>query len=461
MLNTLVIIILCSAIAYCLLKKKIDLFQAYIFFIPFAQISMDIGLIVYLYQILLIGLAAVIFLSGRVILRNVSLYLFLVYAIVATLVISIFFIDTYMPMDGGFFRKEGRFYAQIVVFVMSFLAAFVASHYVDKKLSYMKYFKTYIVSVVILSQLGMFQGIMFNLLGYDIFPLSIVTANDIDGERPPGIWGRTLGFYVFRISSFAGEPKSLAIHVIAAYYIIDLFNRNNVRLFSQDSKMKLLLLATLVWTLSTGGYVLFLIIFFLFATLRFFSGRKLRFTLGSILVFSLGSSVILGFAYVFYDFISIVLNDRFLGRSLLQEDYDYVVQTFLSYNFDWIYFGSGLGNIHNLSFMYILPEKEYYMAGNIFVAKSGYLKLISELGLVGFTLFLTFNFVVFIKCGRLIKQLNGSANVPYLKGLRAVLLAGLVMYLARGYAFSVYIMLFSIINAAVYSREWRRVQVNI
>jgi O-antigen ligase len=75
------------------------------------------------------------------------------------------------------------------------------------------------------------------------------------------------------------------------------------------------------------------------------------------------------------------------------EDFDQTVLAFLADNPWWIVTGSGWGNIHNLSQAYIPPQFAYYMQDTIFVAKSGYLKIVSENGLIGVLLLLFFEAV--------------------------------------------------------------------
>ena len=69
-----------------------------------------------------------------------------------------------------------------------------------------------------------------------------------------------------------------------------------------------------------------------------------------------------------------------------------------------------MGNIHNLSADFIPIKYLHYMKDNIFVAKSGYLTLISEYGIVGFILFM----LIIIK---LISKLKRNMNLYNLNNI--------------------------------------------
>ena len=116
----------------------------------------------------------------------------------------------------------------------------------------------------------------------------------------------------------------------------------------------------------------------------------------------------------------------------------------------WLVFGSGLGNIHNLSADYIPPDQLYYMQDRIIVAKSGYLRQFSELGVVGFVLFSLANFAVYRRLGFCLKLNSQQIDKQCIKAIRLILVVVTIMYLARGYAFVIYILFFSIINSWAY-----------
>lgn len=448
MINIIVVTILLVTISYLFLIRKIDLFQVLIFFFPFAQLSYDAGLTIYLYQVILFLLVlTTIFRQRAIVLANRALYLYLLYVVVGTIIISNLAIDDYLDL-GGYFRSEGRYISQIILYLLMFSITIISHYYIRKEASFFPYIKIYIISVSVLCMLGIVQVVMFNFTGNDVFPLSIV--GNID--REPVIFGRTIGFYIFRMSSFAGEPKSLAMHVIAAYFILQAFNKNKINLFSFDSKLKVLFLGVLLATLSTGGYVLFVILIIVTMVIRLFSNKSIKFHhINKVKIYSLLTTLFLGVVlFSYYDYLSIIFQNRILDREILSEDFDYVVISFLIDNLSWIYAGSGLGNIHNLSVDYIPNSSLRYMEGVIFVAKSGYLRLLSESGIIGLILFLLFNYVVYMKLRKATKSNIETIDNRHIESLKVILIVVTLMFLARGYSFGVYLIFFSIINSFAY-----------
>jgi O-antigen ligase len=79
--------------------------------------------------------------------------------------------------------------------------------------------------------------------------------------------------------------------------------------------------------------------------------------------------------------------DQVVARGLI-EDFDVAIWDFLFDNPTALLVGVGLGNAHLYADQYLEPEFAAYAQGTAFVAKSGYLRVLSELGLVGLCLFL-------------------------------------------------------------------------
>jgi len=70
------------------------------------------------------------------------------------------------------------------------------------------------------------------------------------------------------------------------------------------------------------------------------------------------------------------------------EDWNEAVMGFISDHPKYLLTGVGLGNIHLYAQKYIPDYALHYMADNVFVAKSGFLRILSETGIIGFLLFL-------------------------------------------------------------------------
>jgi O-antigen ligase len=83
-----------------------------------------------------------------------------------------------------------------------------------------------------------------------------------------------------------------------------------------------------------------------------------------------------------------LLRARTAGRdSGVLEDFDRAILEFLWDHPLHALFGVGLGNVHLYADSYLAPEVAVFAASTAFSAKAGYLKLLSELGVVGLCLF--------------------------------------------------------------------------
>jgi hypothetical protein len=139
-----------------------------------------------------------------------------------------------------------------------------------------------------------------------------------------------------------------------------------------------------------------------------------------------------------------IINDRITERDIVNEDFDVVVKTALTEQPQWLVFGSGLGNIHNIAYRYIdrFENIGSYMDDNIFVAKSGYLRILSECGFVGFILFFIFNAQIIINA-----FLGYNNNKLKIYAIFATLsIIAFVSYLARTYVTEFYLLIMAMAN---------------
>jgi DNA-binding NarL/FixJ family response regulator len=259
-----------------------------------------------------------------------------------------------------------------------------------------------------------------------------------------GIW-TYMGSGIFRISSLGGEPKGFAQSLIIGFFIIHIFNKMNISFFKFDLLLKIIIVITIFMTLSTSGFVLFFILFFIYYIYLFFLGEvkiKLNLKKTIILIGIMFSAVYLVNTNI--NFFSSVLNERVLDRNIASEDYDQPIQDFLMAKSEYSIFGVGMGNIHNLSEKYINSQNKFYMANTIFVAKSGYLKLISELGFIGLFLFFLMNFYILRNLIYLYKKNNNLKNNEIYLILSILLILSFVGFLARVYLINIYMIILAI-----------------
>lgn len=430
---------------FLLKKKKIDLFGIYIFLIPYQLIKSDIGLTLYGFQLsilLIIFITVLKSIYDRKVnilgFKNFYLILFLFTAIILTTLVPLF--NETNIQSSSFFRGEGRFISQIIVFLLSFLAIPLAINYIKNLDDVYKYIKVFVFSLICLLLLGWLQWFTYNITGIDLFPL----GQYFDGSSKSGLYDFG-GERLFRMSSLGGEPKTLSVSLVIGFFTIHIFNNFNIKFTKYDYFLKYLMLITSFTTLSTSGIVLFIILGVSYILLSKF--LRLKSEISNIKKFIYSSFTILGIfliLYLYADTLLKLFELRVLDRNIKGEDFDFVVQQFLISNPIYIFFGSGLGNIHNIAYPFIPFEYKIYMDNTIFTAKSGYLKIISEIGLLGFSLFLLFNYT-------LIKQLfKININQVINKILIILFLLFLLTFLARTSFLNFYIALFAILNSYQY-----------
>lgn len=252
--------------------------------------------------------------------------------------------------------------------------------------------RVYLASLAVLAVVGFVQLGVWAATGVDIAPIGGVPAFlGGDAGVRHGIFV-AFGRRLLRMSSFGGEPKGLGQNLAVGLLLLQCGWLVKVMRARRTGALWVLFFVAMLATASTsalyvwsGGTVL-LVGYFALARP---GGRA------SIPLYTLGlgaSCLLVVTALVsaagltpaqFGD----VLAARTVDRRLIP-DFDLAVWGFLLDHPAWGVVGVGLGNIHAHASSYIPDFARRYMESSIFVAKSGYLRLLSEVGLVGLLLFL-------------------------------------------------------------------------
>jgi len=341
------------------------------------------------------------------------------------------FIHTSNP---GYLRNEGRFISQILVFSLYFSIFFVITNFIRKFSDLRNLVKYFLLGVFVLAVLGVFQELLFVLARIDFLPLGSYghprTASEFS----------YFGVTMIRICSLAGEPKSFGMFLAIAIVILRMSNKLNRPFFRNQRVYIFGLLGLLVLTLSTSGFLMLVILIVISEVfMRFYIKGSLNRTT------VLSSIILISFIAYFSKPLEDIMQERIFGRDLTNEDFDVTINNFLKDNPEWLVFGSGLGNIHNLAAPYMPVESEFYMQDTIFIAKSGYLRILSETGAVGSFLFIIANLVIIFKCLRFYRKTKLKELLFY--GILSILL--FIAYLARGnYVIEIYLLILAIANVS-------------
>jgi O-antigen ligase len=297
-------------------------------------------------------------------------------------------------------------------------------------------------SAVVLATIGWGQLAIWYATGSNPLPVGYVSSL-LDGSSAglrSGIL-RVSGAEVFRMNSLAGEPKNLGMVLVIAMLLIQVAARGNPK----QRRLKIMwfyFAAAVLTTWSTSAFLLLIAGPAVLAMIPKQTNGPTGSPMQAFRTVSLGLVAVIAFvlAYAPPDiqptrhldtgFVSL-LESRF-DRSPL-EDFDAGVAGFLRANPGYGVFGVGLGNIHLYADSYLPAAVRYYAAGTPFVAKSGYLRVISELGVVGLLLLLTTVAVLLRRAQRSVRSLErrqGDAReITACSGLLVLLFA---MYMLRG-----------------------------
>ena len=312
--------------------------------------------------------------------------------------------------------------------------------------------KTYIVSCVVLAVLGWFQLASWYGTGWNPLPLGFVDSlfgKDARLGVPMGLREGIApyrGILVYRMNSLGGEPRDLAGAFSIALILLQVAmvnlsaNRDRPHLFTWS-----FLFLSMLLTLSTSGLVLWLLGTFAFGGLqwasRFGRSRKVssmrslsisvRLVAFSIMI----SALLLSLAAIRLGGGWLELaKDRTIGRDFT-EDFDAAVIGFLKEQPRYVLTGVGLGNVHLYANDY-LPGYATYAVDTPFVAKSGYLRLLSEIGIVGLALFLawvTAQIRLLVKVSQVNQEGSSSEEARQTASALAQLATIICLfYLARG-----------------------------
>lgn len=436
-LSNIIYFLIVVILFYYVFKSTIDLFHVLIFVMPFQSWRYDVGLSITAFQIVLVLLIAINSLNNNYKRKNIFnfynpfLVLYLFYVAILTIIISVFFIS-YSTSDGGFFRSTGRFLSQIFLYFTILLMVPISFNYVNSFEKLLSYFKIWIISLLVLSFLGLIQFFVYTYFSLDLFPIAVKG----NGSIRSGLWSNS-DLVIFRINSLGGEPKGFSMSLILGYFIISIFNDLNFNFFKYDKSLKFIFLILAFISLSTSAIVLFFLLYFI--NLFLLPGKD-RYRKIFLFLFS---TIFLLLIFIQIPLLNELIKDRLLERDLLREDYDATIQNFLLHNPIFLIFGTGLGNVHFLAKDYIPIEYMYYMENSIFVAKSGYLRIVSELGLIGA---LFFSFVFFFLYRQLL-ILKPFFPVIYSIFISLTILF-LFAYLSRAYVFNELILILSLSTAA-------------
>jgi hypothetical protein len=288
-------------------------------------------------------------------------------------------------------RGKYRWVFQLVLFSLFFIIPITfISNFINPKriINTLRYL---ILSSVILAILGMIQFYVFWKTKVDIFPIGISESVDAARTAPFEV-GKLIG--LVRISSLGGEPKNLAYTLVIAFLIIfgEILNKSELILKKKYRPyFFLLMFSCLIGTISTQGFLMIPIGILIMLSSKIILNGSINKKVISIFMSLILVVIFLSNVEPISSIIKARTFERLSNTGLL-EDTNETIQLFFLDNPLYLISGVGMGQIHLFAQGYIPDQFLYYMTNVVFVAKNGYLKIISDVGVIGL---LSFCFGVF------------------------------------------------------------------
>lgn len=431
---------------------------------PWQELMVDVGLRLTLHTLSILGLIAAFMFHVRGQWRGHLLHRLwwpLAALLVWALAWSLFQLPQHnsAQVAGGLMRSPSiRPMIQVASFALTLFPVLVAPFVLRSYEDLAHLGRIFLVSVTLLVLLGWWQLFIANSTGHNPLPMGITNAwlGGMNGITRDALDLGPNSAKIYRMNSLGGEPRYLAQSITTALLLMQIGWLSRVLLFSKFSVLLFgVLFAALLATMSMSGLYLWIVgtLVLLFYFLR--HGLSIgRYERGVFL--AVGIALCLLGAWVsqrpsqwngLLDVMTYLIH-RVIGRGLIA-DFDAVVLDFLKTEPIYLWFGVGLGNVHLHADAYLSPYLREFAGGTSFVADSGWLRLLSELGLLGLGLFLVW-------CRQIWVALRDLKAHPVWGGavvvLMPVFLVGVVGYLARGTTYApVAFMLFAAAVSPVFA----------
>jgi hypothetical protein len=389
-----------------------------VFFMPWNGLDIDIGLRITVYQLSLAGLVLVTLVRlTQPGLRPVAIAAwplfaaFLLYAVIWSLLQLGIFPQLRITTE-GLRGPNVRAVIQILLFLFSVSPVVLYPMLIRDSDDVLRIGRVYLAGVVVMSLIGWLQLVGWYATGNNPLPIGAF-GNALGGGYAEARSGSYVldALNIYRMNSFAGEPRDLGIAIVVALIAIQ-----SVALVARrPATGKLLLLwvflfLTLLSTVSTSGIGLWVIASptlvpacWLFGVKIARSGRQL---LGVLALLVLPLVVIVGALQASgIPVIDIIANrtiERVNSDGAL-EDFDKTIISWLETAPQAAIAGVGLGNAHLYATPFLDPLFALYAEGNVFVAKTQYLRFISEIGIIGLSLFLGWYLWLTIAAARVVR----------------------------------------------------------
>ena len=411
-----------------------------VFLIPWGALYTDFGLWVNAYQIMMLALLLCTFArslqpgwTGVPMAAGRLLALLLLWALLTSL-LQVARVPDVALKTTGLRGPTTRAIIQMAMYTFSMSPMLLVLLWVRSTDALAAMARTYVLSALLLAVIGWLQLVVW--VGTGTNPMPVDFFNTWVGGQSTlreGVvqFGK---INVFRMNSFAGEPRTLGGALVYAMLIIQAVGAISTAVPRRKLVALWLFLAvSTIATLSTSAVLIWSIgsivqfpLARLFGVRLRVSGPRIALMLGAVMLpFGLAAAAIEASGFPIFDLLAQRTIER-IDASGAVEDFDLaIISYFQAHPLDSIA-GVGLGNAHLYAQRYIDPEFQWYALGGVFTAKTQYLRLISEIGFIGLGLFLLWYLVLLIDAAVAVRRL------PVLAPIMSMATVTIVIFFASG-----------------------------
>ncbi len=365
-----------------------NLILAYMALIPWFGVLVDVGINISLERFTALFLLIAL-LAHRPNGHGITALLLLAgYAITLTVIQSTFSLPD-LVNEYPAHRGRLRWALQLVSWLLFIVPGLVVARQ-PSLVSGRRLFRALVFSTSILALLGILQFFVYLVSGIDLFPMDLLAPNNALRQGTIGAPDAFQSSTLLRACALGGEPKQFAYSLAISLTVLLLDAVGERPLEFPRRRLLLLIivhLAALFLTFSTQGYFLLLTnAVAIIGALVLLRRTPRRSTLVGLALATLVGILVIAVIPGGLEILRARTTSRLETTGGL-DDTNSIVLAWLSDNPQEIPLGVGLGNVHLHARPYVPAEDMYYLRSAAFVAKSGALRLISELGVVGLLLF--------------------------------------------------------------------------
>lgn len=415
---------------YAALTRPKEVLYAAIFFLPWRGLDpyFFLGLSFSRILIAVVGVASLMQVSKNRHRARIprSLLFFILYCVAISAARAPFL--PHVDVAGGEMREPtNRALLQILYFLaILVLPLIIFPKHLNTGQDCIKAVKVFLLSLGTLATLGWIQLAVWYATGFNLFPVGLIPSFFGDFQKADASFAMA-GLDLHRMCSLAGEPKDLGQALAVGLLVVQAILTGGVPR-KQERMLRwcwVFLFFSMAMTYSTSAVFLWVIGTGIEALALLprpgNSGGLWHTVRNANMVVILGAAVLIGmFSYLGVNGGSVgqIARGRTVERMGL-EDFDQAALGFLEENPVWAIFGTGMGNIHLYANDYLSPVFAAYASGTVFRPKTGLIRIISELGVVGLLAWLVAIFAQLrnlLNASRLARGTRRDSRLPQLAG---------------------------------------------